>query len=143
MNTKTYARVSHKLLVISLLLMVPASLMLYLTITSLNANIAFARLEQDGNRYQRPLMRLLHRIGDHDGILRMAHERKLAINSDQLQAAQVGIDATVSVLLAVDAEIGAKLHFTTAGLAKRNREHFRAQTIAAEWATLEERTAPA
>ncbi len=135
-KTTAFTRVSHKLLVISLLLMVPASLMLYLTISSLNANIDFARLEQDGNRYQRPLMRLLHQIGDHDGLLRMAHDRKLAINSDQVQAAQVGIDATVSKLLAVDAEIGATLHFTTAGLAKRNREHFRAQTIAAEWAAL-------
>ncbi len=58
-------KVSQKLMLVSVLFMVPDSVMLYLFITGINENINFGRLEQQGNQYQRPLERLLELIPQH------------------------------------------------------------------------------
>src|SRR5580658_457277 len=58
-------KISHKLMLISILFVMPDSVMLYLFITAINANIQFARLEQKGNEYQRPLEDLLELIPQH------------------------------------------------------------------------------
>ena len=55
-------KVSQKLMLISIFFVMPDSVMLYLFITGINANIHFARLEQKGNEYQRPLEDLLELI---------------------------------------------------------------------------------
>ena len=52
-------KVAQKLALISFVFVLPDSIMLYLFITSINETITFARLEQVGNEYQRPLERLL------------------------------------------------------------------------------------
>src|SRR5450432_1349411 len=58
-------KVAQKLALISVLFMVPDSIMLYLFITSINENIHFAKLEQIGNEYQRALEPLLELIPEH------------------------------------------------------------------------------
>jgi signal transduction histidine kinase len=127
-------RVSRKLMLIGLFFLVPDSLMLYLAITGLDANIDFARLEQQGIRYQRPLERLLDGVGDHR---LLAHAAGASGPShDGLVAVQAQIDQAFADLLAIDAELGSALQFTEAGLAKRHREQCRAALVAEDWRTL-------
>jgi hypothetical protein len=66
-------KVSQKLMLISIFFVMPDSLMLYLFITGINANIHFALLEKKGNEYQRPLEELLELIPQH----RMLAQRSL------------------------------------------------------------------
>ena len=42
-------KIAHKLALVSVIFMIPDSIMLYLFITSINQNITAARLEQVGN----------------------------------------------------------------------------------------------
>jgi hypothetical protein len=58
-------KVAQKLALISIFFVMPDSVMLYLFITGINANIEFARLEQKGIEYQRPLETLLELIPEH------------------------------------------------------------------------------
>jgi len=122
-------------MLISIFFVLPDSVMLYLFITAINDNIEFAQMEHKGNMYQRPLERLLELLPQH----RLAAEQ--ALGGDPLagrgaakMAAQ--IDAAFEELARVDGEIGGDLQFTDDGLAKRHREHFRVQTVRAEWRQL-------
>src|SRR5580692_11058832 len=88
-------RIAHKLALISLIFMLPDSVMLYLFITSINENIHFARLEQIGNEYQRPLERLLELVPQHRLLARHpAEQRQLA----PIRAEEVKIDAAIDDL---------------------------------------------
>ena len=59
-------KVSEKLGLISIFFIMPDSVMLYLFITGINANLQFASLEKMGNTYQRPLEVLLELIPEHE-----------------------------------------------------------------------------
>ena len=52
-------RVSQKLMLISIFFLIPDSVLVTLFLFSINDNIRFARWEQHGNAYQRPLEQLL------------------------------------------------------------------------------------
>src|SRR5450755_614337 len=118
---------------ISIVFMLPDPLMLYLFITSINENIQFARLEQTGNEYQRPLEQLLELVPQHRMLARHA-------DSDtgiaQLKQQQGAIDAAFDALQKVDARIGLTLDFTPEGLAKHNRQGCDVADVRHEWETL-------
>src|SRR5258708_36359764 len=117
-------KVAQKLMLISIFFVLPDSVMLYLFITAINDNIQFARMEQKGNQYQRPLEKLLELIPQH----RLLAERALGgedLVSDQLAQHQKELDLAFAALEAVDALIGVDLQFTDEGLAMRKREHYR------------------
>jgi hypothetical protein len=119
----------------SIFFVMPDSLMLYFFITGINANIQFARQEEKGNRYKRPLEALLELIPQHLSLAqRAAASDTVAVEELALKQAQ--IDKAFDALEAVDAEIGADLQFTDEGLAKRKREHYRVQTVRGEWTAL-------
>src|SRR5580692_10226637 len=109
----TRLKVSQKLMLISVFFMIPDSIMLYLFITSINENIHFAKLEQVGNEYQRPLEHLLQLVPKHR-ILARYPSATHAGNELAIEAAQ--IDAAFDVLQKVDARIGNTLDFTPEGL---------------------------
>ena len=128
-------KVAQKLMLISIFFVMPDSVMLYLFITGINANIDFARMEQKGNEYQRPLEELLELIPQH----RLLAQQALGGDRSMQKAVadeQARIDIAFDHLAAVDARIGADLQFTDEGLAKRKREHYRAQTVRGEWEDL-------
>jgi methyl-accepting chemotaxis protein len=128
-------KVSQKLMLISIFFVMPDSLMLYLFITGINANIEFARMEEKGNQYQRPLEELLELIPQH----RLLAQRALAGDEtarEQLAKKQNHIDGAFEGLEAVDRQIGGDLQFTDEGLAKRKREHYRVHTVRGEWQAL-------
>ena len=92
-------RVAQKLMLISFVFVIPDSVMLYLFITSINENIHFARLEQVGNEYQRPLEHLLDLIPQ-----QRLDARRLSVDgvSDRFMRRQTQIEnAFTAVLLAV------------------------------------------
>src|SRR5260221_6480327 len=58
-------RLSRKLMLISIIFMIPDSVLLTLFLLSINENIRFARWEQYGNEFQRPLEELLEAVPQH------------------------------------------------------------------------------
>jgi PAS domain S-box-containing protein len=129
-------KVAQKLMLISIFFVMPDGVMLYLFITGINANIDFARMEEKGNAYQRPLEELLELIPQH----RLLAQRVLGGDRQSMQEEisrkQAQIDTAFDALEAVDARIGADLQFTDEGLAKRKRGHYRAPTVRQEWQDL-------
>lgn len=130
-------KVAHKLMLISIFFVLPDSVMLYLFITAINDNIQFARMEQKGNEYQRPLEELLELLPQHRQLAQRAMVGEPAARS-QIARKAAQIDTSFRKLDEVDARIGAELQFTDEGLAKRHREHFRARTVHAEWQQLKD-----
>jgi PAS domain S-box-containing protein len=128
-------KVAQKLALISIFFVMPDSVMLYLFITGINANIEFARLEQKGIEYQRPLETLLELIPEH----RLLVQRTLnghPAAPGQIAAKQAEIEAAFDNLEAVDVRLGGTLQFTDEGLAKRKREHYRVSVVRKEWEDL-------
>jgi Amt family ammonium transporter len=126
-------KVVQKLALISFVFILPDSIMLYLFITSINENIEFARLEQVGNEYQRPLERLLDLVPQQ----RLAARRPVGRESTQaLLARQHDIDAAFAAVETVDARIGRTLGFTPQGLAKRQRQGCDVHSVRDEWEKL-------
>lgn len=123
-------KVAQKLTLIGIFFLIPDSVMLYLFITGINANIQFARLEKLGNEYQRPLEELLDLLPQHRFLCESDDE------ASRLAQTQLKIDAAFAELERVDQRIGKSLQFTQEGLAKRQREHFRVETVRAEWQDL-------
>ncbi len=128
-------KVSQKLMLISVFFIMPDSLMLYLFITGINANIEFARMEEKGNQYQRPLEGLLELIPQHRLLAQRAAGGQV-LAGEQLARVQMKIDQAFDALETVDARIGKDLQFTDEGLAKRKREHYRVSTLRGEWQEL-------
>src|SRR5258708_4952216 len=94
-------KVAQKLMLISIFFVMPDSVMLYLFITGINANIEFARMEKKGNEYQRPLEALLELVPQH----RLLAQRAVAGDqtaADELAGKQAQIDAAFDALEVVD-----------------------------------------
>ena len=125
-------KVSQKLMLIGFFFMIPDSIMLYLFITEINANIAVARLEQAGNAYQRPLERLLDLVPRHRVLAREALSGDAAARG-QLAGVAAEIDAAFDALETVDGRLGAELEFTPDGLAKHNRQGRSPRAVRREW----------
>ncbi|MFN7915308.1 MAG: methyl-accepting chemotaxis protein [Vicinamibacterales bacterium] len=120
--------VSRRLLLIAVSFSVPVAVMLWLIVTGMNQDIAFARAEREGVQYLAPLSALL------DGI--SAHQ---VADDEPAEAAKAAaaIDKALGELDAVQSELGESLQFTPEGLAKRHREHFSPATLRSEWTALE------
>src|SRR3954465_13369742 len=85
-------KVSEKLALISIFFVMPDSVMLYLFITGINANIQFARLEKLGNEYQRPLEELLELLPQHRSLAQKAVAGELR-SEKELEQKETEIDA--------------------------------------------------
>ena len=96
-------KVAQKLALISFIFVLPDSIMLYLFVTSINENIQFAKLEQTGNQYQRPLERLLDLLPT-----QRLEARGIAGNAlpRQLVDREHDIDEAFSAVAKVDARLG-------------------------------------
>ena len=120
--------VGRRLLLIAVSFSAPIGVMLWLIVSGMNTNIAFAQAERRGVQYLAPLTALL------DGIA--AHQ---VADDEQAEAAKAA-EAVGKALTALDqmqGAIGDELQFTPEGLAKRQREHFSPATLRSEWTALE------
>ncbi len=127
--------VAQKLAVICVSFSLPLSVMMYFVVDAATDSIRFARLEEAGNRYLRPLSTLLEAIPRHAGPARELHAGRSDVRP-KLDATQAEVAEAFATLAATDAAIGAELQFTNDGLAKRHREHARISTVKAEWDSL-------
>lgn len=106
--------------------------LVYFIATGFSKDIAFARLEQSGNAYQRSLEQALQSIQDDA----LAAHRCLGGQNDRSGAvpeAEIRADAAFAAWAAVNARLGNALQFTAEGLAKRKREHYTYETVQQEW----------
>lgn len=128
--------VGAKIATICSLFVFPIAVALYLIVSGYSLNLNAARLEQAGNAYQRPLMRLLDELPRH-GELAGQLRRGGNDSGGELAQRQGRIDQTFIVLEDVDRQFGTALQFTNEGLALRKREHFRFATLRDEWVSLQ------
>lgn len=127
--------VAWKLGLICGFFLLPNAAMLWFVITGFSDHIEFARREQLGNEYQRPLMELLFRLPQHGTLAQRGLAGDAKAVSDLVRQ-QAEVDAAFETLAQVDARIGRDLQFTEEGLAKRNREHVKVVTVRQEWQAL-------
>jgi PAS domain S-box-containing protein len=128
-------RVSRKLMLISVVFMVPDSVLLTLFLLNINGDIHFSESERLGNEFQRPLERLLEYLPQHR-LLARGVGAGLDATDAGLRSAQGRVDDAVAEAATTDARIGTKLQFTNEGLAERHREHLRLATLTSEWQDL-------
>lgn len=108
--------------------------MSYLLVTAKNEPINFGRTEKLGDRYQRPLERILEGLTRHKVTnIRQHLERQL--DAVVIKDIEAKIDEAIAELRSTDREIGEALQFTDEGLKKRKRDHYKAETFAKEWET--------
>ena len=127
-------KISQKLMLIGIFFILPDSVMLYFFITGINENIHFARLEQNGNEYQRPLETLLELIPQHARLV--DHVLSGTTTTKVLAAKQAEIDTAFASLKEVDERLGVALQFTDEGLAKHKREKYRVDIVRNDWTEL-------
>ena len=128
--------VGAKIATICSLFVFPITVALYLIVSGYGLNLNSARLEQAGNAYQRPLMRLLDELprhGERAGQLRRGGKD----SGGELAQRKARIDQLFVALEDADRQFGSDLQFTNAGLALRKREHFRFATLRDEWVSLQ------
>ena len=125
----------QQIAIVCCLFTLPVATGTYFTLAGFNKDIDVARLEQQGNRYQRPLEKLLEELPKHQGLalLYLSGQRSA---TPEMFAAQNRIDEGFAAWHAVDAELGEALQFTQPGLAMRKRDHVRFSTVQQEWRDL-------
>jgi Methyl-accepting chemotaxis protein (MCP) signalling domain len=128
-------KISARLLMISAAFALPIAVMGYLITSRINEDIEFNSLERDGNAYQRPLVSLLQLIPEHRSLAfrLIAGETRV---KGEVEAKQTEITGAFDALQAVNMVLGARLQFTEAGLAKREREHVHPDAVRREWLEL-------
>jgi methyl-accepting chemotaxis protein len=127
---------THKIALVVVGFSLPLILaVVYFVLTGSNKDIDFAKQEKAGNSYQRPLESLLRGIPDH---LRLSSAARAGDRSAQtaLAASEAAIDQAFAALAAVDAKYKEQLQFTPEGLATRQRQHVRVETVRDEWTRL-------
>ena len=118
-------RISHRLLVMAGVFIVPLAVTVGIVIHQNQANIDFATQEQAGIRFQRPLMQLLDGLGE--------SHRAALIGADSAAPASK-VDAAFAALIAADSLDGATLQFTRDGLAQRKRDGMTPAEVQQRWA---------
>jgi methyl-accepting chemotaxis protein len=121
--------ISTKIFLIAASFAIPICVLLFLTVTNIQSNIDFAKLEEKGVQYQQPLEDLLQNI----------QNTQIAFNSgnkDQMSEKQRAIDDAFIRLENINNLIGADLQFTDEGLAKRGRDRQRVEYVKKDWERL-------
>ena len=128
-------RISHKLILISLSLLLPIAVLLYFMVAGINYDIRFTQLELYGNEYQRPLEELLRAIPRHEFL-----SHQVLAGDTQLENAVATeastIDQALKKLDAVNRQYGEDLQFTQEGLGKRQRLSANPNDLTAAWEEL-------
>ncbi len=126
-------KVSHQIILIAAIFTVPMALAaFYFVAAGINKDIDTARLELQGDAFQRPLETLLWKISDHGRLVRRRLAGESAVSAD-IDATEREIDNAWKELDDVAARYGTALQYTPEGLAKRQRQHVAIATVKGEW----------
>lgn len=133
MNIKTSLTQKFSLLLL-MFVSITATVLTFL-VSAKNEPIDFAKQEMLGNAYQIPVEKALKSIMQH----RIVAQRALygeKSSATTLPEIQKSVDAAMDEIHKIDAEIGADLQFTDAGLAAKKREHYKVMNVSKEWSEL-------
>lgn len=128
-------RIGHKLLLISLSLLLPITVLLYFMVDGINDDIEFAQLEVYGNSYQRPLEQLLNHVGRHQYLVEGVKSGDDSLKQRMATEAGYVTDALAKLDLQ-QTEYGEDLQFTQDGLGKRQRSSAQPEALRSEWERL-------
>ena len=131
----TPLRITSKLVLVCGTFSLPIAVLLYLMINGINDDIQFARMEVYGIRYQQTLEKLLQNLSEHKHAKYILSSGQPGAQSRVASVAQQ-LDVDFEALQQVDQELGGPLQTTAAGLAQRQRQHLRPETLRQEWAQL-------
>ncbi|MDO8413761.1 MAG: ATP-binding protein [Gallionellaceae bacterium] len=133
-------RIANKLALVCGTFSLPIAVLLFLMVSGINKDIQLARMEIYGNQYQRTLEKLLQHLSDHKQASYLLSSDHLGAKNQIADLTQQHIanmaqqlDADFKVLKQVNQELGERLQTTTAGLAKRVRQHLRPEILQQEW----------
>lgn len=113
----------------------PTALAVYLIVSGYTKDLNVARLEEVGTAYQRPLEEVFQQLQ----IAQRLTDRYLGGQQslrDPVLDEQKQVDQALEKLGDADVRFGPTLQFTAEGLAERNREHYRFETLRNEWESL-------
>jgi methyl-accepting chemotaxis protein len=134
-NTESRYSVSTKIFLIAASYSLPIAVLVWLMISSINANITFGTQELAGNAYQRPLFALLDGVQSYQLAGRgCAGEAPC----DATAPISARIEKSLGDLDQVQSRYGTSLQFTTEGLTKRGRETATPATVREQWAAIAE-----
>lgn len=123
-------KIGQRLAFEALAFSLPIVVLLFLMTSGINHDIRFSELEIRGNEYQQPLERLL------ESLSRLRVLASAADGSERWLDSGAMIDKNFDALREIQGRLGADLQLTDAGLAARNRQHLRVDTVEAEWKEL-------
>jgi methyl-accepting chemotaxis protein len=115
-----------KLAAIALSFMIPLIVTTYFLVNEQNIKIDFAEKELRGDRYLRPVSRLLAHLEGHRALVREA-------NADQASRTEALVDEDFVALLAVDRDLNRSLDTTSAALNARRRGAAAPSRLQAAW----------
>ena len=130
-NTFKNLNIAQRIFASVCLFSLPLGVLFCFNLDQLAANISFAQLKIEGNRYQRPLLNLLKAIGDHQA---------LAPNSPELGRNEKRIAAQLEKLEAMERELSSDLGFSESSLKAAHLEGLRVSGIQSRWAGLKSAT---
>lgn len=96
--------IAHKLILLSIICILPVGLLLYLLVEEQNVGISFAKKERIGVEYIKPIRQLLHDMQE--------HQVAFQTGSQQLSAKEQQVDQAFKAFEAVDARYGKELKTT-------------------------------
>jgi methyl-accepting chemotaxis protein len=112
----------------------PLGVLFYFNLDQLSSNITFATQELDGNRYQRPLVRLVKAVGDYQVSVLAAQTSR----GGAVMATEQEIDGLLGTLETLESSIGEGLGFSPAALKEAQLDSLRVAMLRAKWQALKE-----
>lgn len=110
---------------------------MYQAYVSIGSNIVFATQEMKGDKYQRPVAKMLLDAGSLRVLAKMS-SLGTSIPQDSFGSLISSINEGMKNLEAVDKEVGVDLQFTDEGLASRGRDNLKFDKVSAKWKALSE-----
>ena len=125
-----------RLLLSLLLFMITHCFSMYEAYMSVGTNIDFAVAEMKGNKYQRPVAKMLMDTGDLR-LLAAMNQSGTAIPQSSFDSLAKSVSDNLAALKSIHAEIGADLQFTPDGLSSRGRDHLAFDKVESKWNSLQ------
>lgn len=121
--------IRSKLIISSIIFLLPITVLLYFLESSIQHDIDFSQLEMYGNKYQKPLQ---HALGEFPALIGGLIENDNSIANN----AASEIDSNLRQLSAIHDEFGEDLQFTPEGLAMRGRSDLYYPDFMSRWNSL-------
>lgn len=133
----THLKISHKLLLSSLIFALPIALLLYFMVSGINYDIYFSRKEIWGNRILQPLHQLIVLIPRRQLLLMLGGAGEQTVLTEMSSIDQK-IHRTFAEIEQLTAEFGLQLQIDQEEGRASEREHFDPSTLAAEWKSIQQ-----